>query len=191
MDNDRLLRAAACAALASWLLAGCDDATKANAERDAKNLGAKLDSAMDKTGQKLSEAAQKTGDKISEASADLKPKVEAAGDKISDAADKTGQKITQATTNITSGDRTSVKLEGVSDDTRAKLGDAAITASIKADQLKDPDLSAIKIDVDTRDGVVTLNGVVKDEAAKKRAEQLAQATKGVKEVRSHLTVKAG
>jgi hypothetical protein len=41
----------------------------------------------------------------------------------------------------------------------AATGDPAITASIKASYLKDPDLSVFKIDVDTKDGVVTLNGV--------------------------------
>ena len=69
--------------------------------------------------------------------------------------------------------------------------DAAITASIKADYLKDPDLSVFKIDVDTKDGIVTLNGVTETPAARVRAEKLAAANKGVREVRNHLTVKQG
>ena len=44
------------------------------------------------------------------------------------------------------------------------LTDTAITASIKTDLLKDPDLSVLKIDVDTSGGVVTLNGLAGDEA---------------------------
>jgi hyperosmotically inducible protein len=48
-----------------------------------------------------------------------------------------------------------------------------------------------KIDVDTKDGVVTLNGVAETPSARMRAVKLAEATKGVKEVRNHLTVKAG
>lgn len=74
-------------------------------------------------------------------------------------------------------------------DTGGRLGDAAITASIKADYLKDPDLSVLKIDVDTRDGVVTLNGLAENDAARQRAERLAQGIKGVKEVRNYLVVK--
>ena len=47
----------------------------------------------------------------------------------------------------------------------------------------------LKIDIDTKDGVVTLNGLADNEAAKNRAEQLANAVKGVKEVRNFLVVK--
>jgi len=74
-------------------------------------------------------------------------------------------------------------------DARGVLSDAAITASIKTDLLKDPDLSALKIDVDTHDGVVTLNGLADDDAARTRAEHIAGNVKGVKEVRNHLVVK--
>jgi len=69
------------------------------------------------------------------------------------------------------------------------MDDAAITASVKTDILKDPDLSVLKIDVDTKDGVVTLNGLASNEAAKGRAQLLASGVKGVKEVRNFLTVK--
>ncbi len=69
------------------------------------------------------------------------------------------------------------------------MTDAAITASIKTDYLKDPDLSVLKIDVDTRAGVVTLNGLAGDDAARTRAEKMASAIKGVKEVRNFLVVK--
>lgn len=92
-------------------------------------------------------------------------------------------------TALSTGPATSVKSTGFAKETRATLGDAAITASIKADFLKDPDLSVLKIDVDTRDGVVTLNGLAENEAAKTRAERMAQAVKGVKEVRNYLTIK--
>jgi hyperosmotically inducible protein len=71
------------------------------------------------------------------------------------------------------------------------IADGAITASINADLLKDPDLSVLKIDVDTSNGVVTLNGLAGTEDARKRAERLASSIKGVKEVRNHLTVKQG
>jgi hyperosmotically inducible periplasmic protein len=69
------------------------------------------------------------------------------------------------------------------------LDDAAITASIKTDILKDPDLSVLKIDVDTKDGVVTLNGMADTDAGKARVVVVASNVKGVKEVRNFLTVK--
>jgi osmotically-inducible protein OsmY len=72
---------------------------------------------------------------------------------------------------------------------REVLSDAAITAAIKADILKDPNLSVLKIDVDTRDGVVTLKGQAESDAARSRAEQIAQQAKGVREVKNRLVVK--
>ena len=69
------------------------------------------------------------------------------------------------------------------------MGDTAITASIKTDLLKDPDLSVFKIDVDTKQGVVTLNGLADNEEARQRAEKIAEGIKGVREVRNFLVVK--
>jgi hypothetical protein len=100
-----------------------------------------------------------------------------------------GVDTTSTTTSLTTGPTTSIKATGIPPETRAFLNDAAITASIKADLLRDPDLSALKIDVDTRDGVVTLNGLAANDTAKTRAERMAQSVKGVREVRNHLTVK--
>ena len=73
-------------------------------------------------------------------------------------------------------------------ETGKAVSDAAITASIKTDFLKDPDLSVLKIDVDTG-GVVTLNGLAGDDAPRARAEKMASAIKGVREVRNFLVVK--
>jgi len=74
---------------------------------------------------------------------------------------------------------------------RRSVGDAAITASIKTDLLKDPDLSALKIEVDTHQGVVTLNGVAPHEAAADRAARIAVAVAGVKDVRNHVVPRKG
>jgi Predicted periplasmic or secreted lipoprotein len=93
------------------------------------------------------------------------------------------------TTTLSSGPTTTIKMSGIPADTRVVLNDAAITASIKADLLRDPDLSVLKIDVDTHDGVVTLNGLAANDAARTRAERMAQSVKGVREVRNHLTTK--
>jgi len=45
--------------------------------------------------------------------------------------------------------------------------------------------------VDTNQGVVTLNGMANTAAGKERAEKLAAANKGVRQVKNHLTVKQG
>ena len=71
------------------------------------------------------------------------------------------------------------------------VDDAGITTKVNAGLAQDPDLSAIKIDVDTRAGVVTLNGPVKSEQARDRASQIAQAVPGVTSVVNNLTISSG
>jgi len=73
----------------------------------------------------------------------------------------------------------------------AKVDDAGITAKVNASLAKDKDLSAVKIDVDTKDGVVTLSGPAPSASAKERASELARAVKGVSSVNNQLTIKAG
>jgi len=70
------------------------------------------------------------------------------------------------------------------------LGDAAITASIKADLAKDPDLSALRINVDTRAGQVALYGSAPSEEARQRAGRIAMAVKGVGHVDNKLAVES-
>lgn len=208
---------AALGSVALLTLAACDRETTTQARKDAESVGRKVDQALDRTQEKLAAAGEKTQQKLAEAGGKLQPQLEAAGERIAAAGEKVAATVKDAatpderaqgsttngstatngssptsgttTTTVTTGPRTSVT--GVPPSTRASLGDAAITASIKTDFLKDPDLSVLKIDVDTRDGVVTLNGLADNEAARKRAEQLAGAIKGVKEVRNYLTVKRG
>ena len=188
--KERLLPVAALVA-AGLAAAACDRDTSQRAEADARQAGKRIEQALDRTGQKITEAAQKTEEKISEGSQKLAPKVEAAGDRIGDAAHRTGERISSVTTNITTGDHSSVSTKGIPEDTRARLGDAGITAAIKAGLIRDRDLSALKVDVETHEGVVTLNGVAPDAAARDRAGQIAQGTKGVREVRNHLALKQG
>jgi hyperosmotically inducible periplasmic protein len=71
-----------------------------------------------------------------------------------------------------------------------KVDDAMITTSVNASLAKDPDLSAIKINVDTKDGVVTLNGPAPTAAAKDKAAELAKQVKGVASVNNQLVVSA-
>lgn len=68
------------------------------------------------------------------------------------------------------------------------IDDAAITARVKTALLNDPEVSALRIDVDTTLGVVTMSGVVKSQAEAQRAVQLARGVRGVKDVRSTLQV---
>ncbi|MDO8375030.1 MAG: BON domain-containing protein [Pseudomonadota bacterium] len=72
-----------------------------------------------------------------------------------------------------------------------KIDDVTITATVSTGLAKDPDLSAIKINVDTKDGVVTLNGPAPSAAAKDKATDIAKQVKGVTSVNNQLVVKPG
>jgi hyperosmotically inducible protein len=67
-------------------------------------------------------------------------------------------------------------------------GDAGITSAVKTKFLADPDVSGLKIDVDTQDGVVTLTGMVPNAKEKARAVALARETTGVKSVKDQLKI---
>ncbi|HEV8611441.1 MAG TPA: BON domain-containing protein [Thermoanaerobaculia bacterium] len=69
------------------------------------------------------------------------------------------------------------------------MDDAAITAAVKAKLLADPQVGGLKIDVDTRNGVVYLTGDhMKSQAEIDQAIKLAKETSGVKDVVSKLVV---
>lgn len=73
----------------------------------------------------------------------------------------------------------------------AKVDDATITAQVNASLAADKDLSAIRIDVDTRNGVVTLSGPAPSATARERASEIARSVKGVSSVNNQLTIKSG
>jgi hyperosmotically inducible protein len=68
------------------------------------------------------------------------------------------------------------------------MSDAAITTAVKTKLLGDPNVSGLKIDVDTTNGVVTLTGNVPNAAEKTRAMELARETTGVKSVTDKLKI---
>ena len=68
--------------------------------------------------------------------------------------------------------------------------DARITAAIKAKLLRDPELSAWNISVNTTGGVVTLSGTVSSAGNIGKAMALAMETEGVSHVISTLQVKS-
>lgn len=71
-----------------------------------------------------------------------------------------------------------------------KVDDVAITSEVKAKLIGDSQVSARKIDVDTKDGVVTLKGTVSSEQEKDKALQIARNTKGVQRVEDQLMVRS-
>lgn len=205
-------RTAACAAVLIGslfsLLPGCDREAPPAAQPTATRQhteGEKVDRAVDRAQAQIAEAGTKTKEAVAEAGEKISPKVQEAGAAVAEAGSKVAavvrdavkvertegapMRVTGPSITVQTGPKTSIS--GVPPETRTAVNDATITASIKAQLIKEPDLSALKIDVDTRDGVVTLNGLAGNESARERAAQLAAATKGVREVRNNLTVKQG
>jgi hyperosmotically inducible protein len=66
--------------------------------------------------------------------------------------------------------------------------DMAITAKVNAALAVDDKLKATQINVDTRDGQVTLTGQAPDANSRERATTLASAVDGVKQVNNQLVV---
>lgn len=69
--------------------------------------------------------------------------------------------------------------------------DAGVTTAVKSKLAADDTVKAYRIDVDTRDRVVTLKGQVDTEMAKSRAVELARTTDGVRDVVDSLVVAPG
>jgi hypothetical protein len=67
--------------------------------------------------------------------------------------------------------------------------DGTLTSKIKAKMALDDHVKALAIDVDTRDGIVTLSGRVASDSERQRAVALAAETAGVKRVVDQLEVR--
>ena len=153
-------------AAAMLLAAGCDKYTDSG-----QTVGQKLDNAIDKTNAKIAAAGDKVEKKVDQAGA----AVASAGASISNTTSATVDKA---------GTAVFTKVDQVG----AIVEDSAITASIKADLLKDPGLSALAIEVNTVKGEVTLKGEVSTEARKQRAEGISRHIVGVRKVTNQLKV---
>ena len=146
--------------------AGCNKYTESG-----QTVGQKLDNAIDKTNANIASTSDTVEKKVDQASA----AVARAGESISST---TGAAMDKA------GNAVFTKVDQVG----AIVDDSAITASIKADLLKDPGLSALAIEVNTVKGEVTLKGDVSTAIRKQRAEGIASHIVGVTKVINLLKV---
>ncbi|MFY9558437.1 MAG: BON domain-containing protein [Blastocatellia bacterium] len=69
------------------------------------------------------------------------------------------------------------------------VDDSAVTAKVKGKLAADSETSAIKISVETKEGVVRLTGTVPTALEKTKAEQIARNTDGVARVVNEIAVK--
>lgn len=146
--------------LAVALLGGALALTACNKSSN-ETAGEKLDGAIANTEQSAAEAKAKADASAASAGASVKEATTDAKEAVKDAGAAVGQ----------------------------TADDVAITAAVSAGLAKDPDLSAIKIDVDTKGGIVSLTGPAPTAAAKARAEEIAKGVQGVSSVNNSLEVK--
>ena len=97
------------------------------------------------------------------------------GSTVKDATVATGQEV---------GDKTEDVAEAVAD----KTADATITSAVKMKFAADKTVDALDINVDTKDGNVTLTGNVRSKAEADQAVLLAKRVEGVKNVTPRLTI---
>jgi osmotically-inducible protein OsmY len=86
-------------------------------------------------------------------------------------------------------DKAASATERAADKAGDAIGDAAITGKVKTALIADPDVKALQVDVDTKDGVVMLTGTADSAAHAERAATVARGIDGVKSVDNKLTVK--
>jgi osmotically-inducible protein OsmY len=103
---------------------------------------------------------------------------ETAGKKVDQTMEKVTQKVDQAAERAKEQAAVAGKV----------VEDAKITAAVKAGILAEPGLKVLQIDVDTKDGKVTLTGSADSAASVERAKQVASNVEGVKSVDNRLAV---
>ena len=91
---------------------------------------------------------------------------------------------------VATGREVGDKTEDVAQKVGEKTTDATITAAVKMKFAADKTVDASKIDVDTKDNLVTLTGTVHSKAAADKAVTLAKSVEGVKGVTPQLTIKS-
>ena len=96
--------------------------------------------------------------------------------------------VVRVTDNLTVRDMAA--MPNAPDAQRVVLTDPAITASVKGKLLADPDVAGLRLDVDTRDGIVSLTGSVSTQAEKDEALRIARETDGVRSVEDRITIRA-
>jgi len=89
------------------------------------------------------------------------------------------------------GNNAAQSTERAATDVSDKVKDAAITSAVNAKLAEDKGLSAMRINVDTVNGRVSLRGSAPDAPSRERAQTLASAVDGVVSVDNQLVVGKG
>jgi osmotically-inducible protein OsmY len=139
---------------------GMDDKVQGDAKEAARDADAKTDNAKRNADAKADSAERRADAKTDNAARKADAKTDEAQRKTGAATDRAGDSV----------------------------GNAALTTKVKTKFLADDDISGLKIDVDSNNGIVTLTGTVSTAAEKARALKAARSTEGVKSVVDRLKV---
>ncbi|HYP81618.1 MAG TPA: BON domain-containing protein [Steroidobacteraceae bacterium] len=71
-----------------------------------------------------------------------------------------------------------------------KVDDVTVLTKIKADLLQSKNVDGLDVNVDVKDGHVTLSGTASTDAERSKAESIAKNASGVKGVENKITLKA-
>lgn len=139
---------------------------------DSRTAGQQLDSTIAKVEQKAGEI--KAEAQVDAAKAQSRTEV---------AANKAGEAINQTMGKV------ATQVENTAEVVSDKMADASITTRVNAELAKDTTLSALRINVDTVNGKVSLRGSAPSSLARDRATTLAAKVKGVSAVDNQLDVR--
>jgi hypothetical protein len=71
-----------------------------------------------------------------------------------------------------------------------KVDDAALLAKIKTNLLRSPEVEGLDVNVDVKNGVVSLSGTAANVAERTSAERIAKTSDGVTKVDNRIVIKA-
>jgi hyperosmotically inducible periplasmic protein len=166
-------------------------------ERSADQAGRALQRGAREAGEKLGPAARKLGAQLQQGAREIQtkagPAAREAGRELQQGAQKVGAELAPAARQA--GDALARGARQVGDQVgpavRRAAADAALSATVKAKLIADPEVKATKIDVSTVDGVVTLSGRVETTAEHAAALRVAKGTDGVHRIVDALQVGPG
>lgn len=114
-----------------------------------------------------------------------------AGQKVDSAIANTEQKTAEIRADArVAGKEAKTTVGQAMDNVSNKAKDMGITTEVNAKLAADSNLSAMRINVDTSNGQVVLNGTAPDSAARDRATTLVKSIDGVQNVDNRLTIEA-
>ena len=155
-----------------------DKQAQENAEAKAEEAKQDVQAAGAEVKQDAKEAAAKAEAGLETAGDKVEAGLTTAGERLEAGAEAAGKAVDRGI------DRAAERLGPAIDD-------ATVTARVKARLIADPEVAAITIDVDTVNGVVTLNGRAATAAQRDEAVKLTRTTEGVVAVNDLIQIGSG